>query len=86
MVLNIPCLTLRNTTERPITITQGTNVLVWNDTQKIIKEASKVLAGRPKKAKIPGLWDGKTAERIIQILVTSLSEAHHSSSRNLNRS
>ena len=39
MMLNIPCLTLRNTTERPITITQGTNVLVWNDTQKIIREA-----------------------------------------------
>jgi UDP-N-acetylglucosamine 2-epimerase (non-hydrolysing) len=74
MVLNIPCLTLRNTTERPITITQGTNVLVWNDTQKIIKEASKVLAGKSKKAKSLALWDGKTAERIIKILTRSTSK------------
>jgi UDP-N-acetylglucosamine 2-epimerase (non-hydrolysing) len=76
MVLNIPCLTLRNTTERPITITQGTNVLVWNDTKKIIKEASKVLAEKSKKTKIPGLWDGKTAERIIKILIRSASKKH----------
>jgi hypothetical protein len=45
--------------------------LVWNDTQKIIREASKILAGKSKKAKIPALWDGKTAERIIKILVES---------------
>ena len=79
MVLNIPCLTLRNTTERPITITQGTNILVWNDTQKIIKEASKVLAGKSKKAKIPALWDGKTAERITKILVKASSRPHEKS-------
>jgi len=41
---------------------------VWNDTQKIIKEASKVLTGKSKKAKSLALWDGKTAERIIRIL------------------
>jgi UDP-N-acetylglucosamine 2-epimerase (non-hydrolysing) len=75
MVLNIPCLTLRNTTERPITIAQGTNVLVWNDTQKIIREASNILAGKSKKAKIPALWDGKTAERIIKILVKAPSRS-----------
>ena len=75
MVLNIPCLTLRNTTERPITIAQGTNVLVWNDTQKIIGEASNILAGKSKKAKIPALWDGKTAERIIKILVKAPSRS-----------
>jgi UDP-N-acetylglucosamine 2-epimerase (non-hydrolysing) len=74
MVLNIPCLTLRNTTERPITVTQGTNVLVWNDTQKIIREASNILAGKWKKAKIPALWDGKTAERIIHILTRPVSK------------
>ena len=76
MVLNIPCLTLRNTTERPITIAQGTNVLVWNDTKKIIREASKILRGKSKKAKIPALWDGKTAERIIKILIRSTSKKH----------
>ena len=80
MALNIPCLTLRNTTERPITITQGTNVLVWNDTQKIIREASKILAGKLKKAKIPALWDGKTAERVINILARSVSRKHQRTS------
>jgi len=68
-VLGIPCLTLRDTTERPITLKEGTNVLVWNDTQKIVEETFKILEGRGKKAKIPEYWDGKTAERIIKILV-----------------
>jgi UDP-N-acetylglucosamine 2-epimerase (non-hydrolysing) len=68
-VLGIPCLTLRDTTERPITIKEGTNVLVWNDTQKIVEEAFKILEGRGKKTKIPEYWDGRTAERIIKILV-----------------
>jgi len=68
-VLGIPCLTLRDTTERPITIKEGTNILVWNDTPQIIEEAFKILEGRGKKAKIPEYWDGKTAERIVKILV-----------------
>jgi UDP-N-acetylglucosamine 2-epimerase (non-hydrolysing) len=67
-VLGIPCLTLRDTTERPITIKEGTNILVWNDTEKIVKEALKVLGGKRKKVKIPEYWDGKTAERIVKIL------------------
>jgi UDP-N-acetylglucosamine 2-epimerase (non-hydrolysing) len=67
-VLGIPCLTLRNTTERPITLTQGTNILVWNDTQKIIHEAMKILKGEGKDGRRPDLWDGKTAERIVGIL------------------
>jgi UDP-N-acetylglucosamine 2-epimerase (non-hydrolysing) len=68
-VLGLPCLTLRDTTERPITIKEGTNVLVWNDTERIVEEAFKILEGRGKKAKIPEYWDGKTAERIVKILV-----------------
>jgi UDP-N-acetylglucosamine 2-epimerase (non-hydrolysing) len=67
-VLGIPCLTLRDTTERPITIKEGTNILVWNDTQKIVEEAFKILDGKGKKAKMPEYWDGKTAERITKIL------------------
>ena len=67
-VLGIPCLTLRNTTERPITITQGTNVLVWNDTQKIAKEALKVLDAQGKKGNCPEIWDGRASERIVNIL------------------
>lgn len=69
-VLSIPCLTLRNTTERPITISQGTNVLVWNHAEKIVEEASKILDGRGKTGNCPELWDGKTAERIVEILAT----------------
>lgn len=67
-VLDLPCLTLRDTTERPITITQGTNTLVWNDTEKIIKEAFKILEGRGKKGKCPQFWDGRAAKRIIKII------------------
>lgn len=74
-VLGIPCLTLRDTTERPITIKEGTNVLVWNDTEKIVEEAFKILEGRGKKAKIPEYWDGKTAERIVKILVEQYRRA-----------
>jgi len=69
-VLNIPCLTLRNTTERPITITQGTNTLVWNDTEKIITEAFKIVDGNAKKGSCPELWDGKAAERIVAVLAS----------------
>jgi UDP-N-acetylglucosamine 2-epimerase (non-hydrolysing) len=67
-VLGVPCLTLRNTTERPITISEGTNVLVGNDTQMIIEEARKILDGNAKKGKCPEFWDGMTAERIIDII------------------
>jgi UDP-N-acetylglucosamine 2-epimerase (non-hydrolysing) len=72
-VLNIPCLTLRNTTERPITIGQGTNTLVWNNTETIITEAFKIIDGKGKKGSCPELWDGRTAERIVEILVGSRS-------------
>jgi UDP-N-acetylglucosamine 2-epimerase (non-hydrolysing) len=67
-VLDIPCLTLRNTTERPITITQGTNTLVGNNADKIIGEAFKILDGKAKKGNCPELWDGKTAERIVETI------------------
>lgn len=67
-VLNVPCLTLRDTTERPTTITQGTNTLVWNDTSRIIEEASKVLEGKGKRGKCPELWDGEAAKRIVEIV------------------
>ncbi|MCK4244302.1 MAG: UDP-N-acetylglucosamine 2-epimerase (non-hydrolyzing) [Candidatus Omnitrophica bacterium] len=67
-VLNIPCLTLRDTTERPITTREGTNILVGNDTVKIIKEAEKILDGKRKKGVYPALWDGNAASRIISVL------------------
>ncbi len=71
-VLAIPCLTLRSSTERPITISQGTNTLVRNDTSEIVGEAFKILDGKGKRGKCPELWDGKAAERIVDILARSL--------------
>ena len=68
MVLDIPCVTLRDTTERPITLTEGTNVLVKDDPKKIVEETSKILNGNSKKGNCPPLWDGHTAERIVKIL------------------
>lgn len=63
----IPCLTLRPNTERPITITEGTNTLVKLETEDIINEAEKILSDNKKKGSIPKYWDGKTAERIVKI-------------------
>jgi UDP-N-acetylglucosamine 2-epimerase (non-hydrolysing) len=68
-VLGVPCLTLRYNTERPITVAQGTNILVGNDTQKIIGEAVKILNGEIKQGTIYKLWDGRTAERIVEVIV-----------------
>ncbi len=66
--LGVPCLTIRSITERPITVNEGSNTLVGNNTERIIEEASNILNGRGKKGVIPDLWDGKTAERIMSIL------------------
>jgi len=67
-VLGIPCLTLRENTERPITIEMGSNVLVGVDPAKILVEAYASLDGNGSDAKIPPLWDGKTAGRICDAL------------------
>ena len=66
--LGVPCLTLRENTERPITVSRGTNVLIGRDREKLRVELSRVLGGRAKKETIPPLWDGRTGERIADIL------------------
>ena len=67
--LGIPCLTLRENTERPITVEMGTNVIVGTDTRKIIAAASATLNGTAKKPlEQPPLWDGHTSERILDAL------------------
>ena len=76
-VLNIPCLTLRDSTERPITLTEGTNVLVYDDPQKIIVEVGKVLEGRGRQGKCPAIWDGRTAERIVDVLSKNYFRGSH---------
>ena len=66
--LGIPCLTLRENTERPVTVTEGTNTIVGNDTQVILDAANDVLDNGGKAGRIPDLWDGKTAQRIADII------------------
>jgi len=67
--LGIPCLTLRENTERPITISEGTNVLIGRDMNLLMSEFNAIVAGRGKKGSVPDLWDGKASERIADILV-----------------
>ena len=59
---------MRENTERPVTIEVGTNIMVGSDTDLVIEEAKKVISGRAKKGRIPELWDGKAAERIVSII------------------
>jgi UDP-N-acetylglucosamine 2-epimerase (non-hydrolysing) len=68
-VLGIPCITLRDTTERPETVTIGTNELIGTDPRSIYLALKKIFSGRWKKGRIPELWDGNTGTRIIKKLI-----------------
>ena len=68
-VLGIPCLTLRDNTERPETVAIGTNELVGTDPENIAPAMERLFSGNWKKGDIPYLWDGHTAERIVRILI-----------------
>jgi UDP-N-acetylglucosamine 2-epimerase (non-hydrolysing) len=67
-ILGVPCITLRETTERPVTLKHGTNVLVGADPEKIIAEFGRVWQEAPKLLSAPPYWDGQAARRIVQIL------------------
>jgi len=67
-VLKVPCITLRENTERPITVEMGTNQVVGTSTEKIIQAYRHVLDGKYHQPDVPPLWDGKAAERIVQVL------------------
>lgn len=66
--LAVPCLTLRENTERPVTVSEGTNQIVGQDPARIVDAAREILAGKTKAGRIPKLWDGRAAERIVEVL------------------
>jgi UDP-N-acetylglucosamine 2-epimerase (non-hydrolysing) len=66
--LRVPCLTLRENTERPITVTLGSNTLVGRDTRSLLAQTEKLLSGQTRLGEIPPLWDGHAAERIAAVL------------------
>lgn len=72
-VLGVPCLTLRENTERPVTITHGTNVLVGTATERIVSETWRVLDTRTTAPAPPPLWDGHAAERLVAVLARGIS-------------
>lgn len=74
-VLGVPCITMRDNTERPVTCEVGTNVIVGNDPARILAAVRDVLDGRHKKGQVPELWDGRAADRIVDWLNDAYSEA-----------
>ena len=72
--LGVPCVTIRENTERPITVDEGTNVLAGTDPQVIVSEVRKVLRGEGKAGRRPQLWDGQAATRIVDILAAYLGQ------------
>lgn len=70
-ILGIPCLTLRNNTERPVTVREGTNFVVGNDPKKIKTKAFEILRNGIPRGRIPKYWDGKAAQRVVRILAKS---------------
>jgi UDP-N-acetylglucosamine 2-epimerase len=67
--MRVPCLTVRENTERPVTVTLGTNILVGRDMQRLQAEMARILEGGAKHGQVPPLWNGQTAERIANILL-----------------
>lgn len=75
-ILQVPCMTLRENTERPVTVTEGTNKLVHIDTQDILKHYNEIKANNfEAKGKISKLWDGKAADRIAKVIASQYSVA-----------
>ncbi|TWI65135.1 UDP-N-acetylglucosamine 2-epimerase (non-hydrolysing) [Pseudoduganella lurida] len=71
--LGVPCITIRENTERPVTVTEGTNVLAGTDPVRIVEEARRLLRGEGKQGRRPDLWDGQAAHRIVAVLDQTLN-------------
>ena len=74
--LGVPCLTMRESTERPITVEEGTNTVVGRDAALTLRLVDELLAGRGKRGRTPELWDGRAAERIAAHLAAWLADRH----------
>ena len=72
--LGIPCLTLRENTERPVTVTEGTNRLVGKNRERILSEGLRIIGGERPPGRIPEYWDGFAAQRIVQALLANKKE------------
>ena len=70
-VLRVSCVTLRENTERPVTVDVGTNYLIGTEPARIMATVSDIIQGNGKQGDIPPLWDGHAGERIVQILLSS---------------
>lgn len=70
--LGIPCITLRKSTERPVTVDLGTNYLLGDELDKVEPLVNEIFSGKHKRGEIPELWDGKSAERIVKIITEQL--------------
>ena len=73
--LGVPCITIRTSTERPITVEEGTNVVVGTDPARMKEAVTQVLRGEGKRGRRPRLWDGRASERIVEILRRELASA-----------
>jgi UDP-N-acetylglucosamine 2-epimerase (non-hydrolysing) len=68
-ILGVPCLTLRENTERPVTVSEGTNEVIGSSPDRIVSASLAILHGNGKKGRAPDLWDGRAAQRIVQVIL-----------------
>jgi UDP-N-acetylglucosamine 2-epimerase (non-hydrolysing) len=76
--LGVPCLTMRDNTERPVTVSMGTNTLVGQNASRLHEEMAKILQHHGKRGAVPPLWDGHACDRIADLLTNTLPSGEHS--------
>jgi UDP-N-acetylglucosamine 2-epimerase (non-hydrolysing) len=73
-ILGVPCLTLRENTERPVTVVEGSNEVIGSDPERIVQTSLAALEGQGKQGRVPALWDGHAAERIVRVILDAWTE------------